>query len=140
MFSKVLFAIDVEDREQVLAKLESAIDFAKQSNAELRVISVLPGFSMPIVASYFPEESRKRAVQDATKLLQKTAVAKIGEDDVSVIVREGRPHEQIIAEAKSWGADLIALTSHNNRMQEMIIGSVAERVTARAHCSVLVVR
>lgn len=60
---------------------------------------------------------------------------------VSHIVREGVAAEEIIDEAKEWGADLILLGTHGRHgIKRFILGSVARIVATHAPCSVEVVR
>ena len=42
---------------------KKAIALAKMSGAEVRLVSVMPGFGMPIVASYVTDDVRKRVTE-----------------------------------------------------------------------------
>ena len=56
-------------------------------------------------------------------------------------IREGSAGQQIVEEAKEWGADLILLGSHGRTgLKRVLMGSVAQYVVAHAPCSVEVVR
>ena len=56
-------------------------------------------------------------------------------------VRIGKPHREIVAEAKEAGADLIVIATHGyTGLKHAFIGSTAERVVRHASCPVLVVR
>jgi nucleotide-binding universal stress UspA family protein len=56
-------------------------------------------------------------------------------------IREGEPHEEIVAVADSVGADLIVIGHVGRRgPRRILIGSVTERVIELAHCPVLVVK
>ena len=58
-----------------------------------------------------------------------------------VIIREGVPHEVILQEASSWGADLIILGKLGRRgIAQVLLGSVAERVIEFSEVPVLVVK
>ena len=60
---------------------------------------------------------------------------------VEVLVRRGSPTDQILEEANSWGADCIFLGAKGTRgIERLMLGSVSSAVTARALCSVEVVR
>lgn len=51
------------------------------------------------------------------------------------------PHTNIIEKAAGEGADLIVMSTHGRTgADHLIMGSVAEKVVARATCPVLVVR
>jgi len=48
---------------------------------------------------------------------------------VDIILREGAPHESILAEADNWSADLIVMGKLGKRgVSRILLGSVAERV------------
>jgi nucleotide-binding universal stress UspA family protein len=60
---------------------------------------------------------------------------------VDAKIAEGSAAETILAEAKRWGADLIVLGSHGrNSWERFLLGSVAQRVAAKANCSVEIVK
>lgn len=58
-----------------------------------------------------------------------------------VLIRRGDPAGQILAEAHTWGADCIFVGAKGTRgIDRLLLGSVSSAVSARAHCSVEVVR
>jgi nucleotide-binding universal stress UspA family protein len=58
-----------------------------------------------------------------------------------VLIRRGNPADQILEEADSWGADCIFVGARGTRgIDRLLLGSVSSAVSARAHCSVEVVR
>lgn len=58
-----------------------------------------------------------------------------------VLIRRGDPAKQILAEAHTWGADCIFVGAKGARgIDRLLLGSVSSAVSARAHCSVEVVR
>ncbi len=76
-----------------------------------------------------------RMNQAAAEKLRDTGCA------VSSLVREGNPKSILIREAKRWKADCIFVGARGLRgMDRFFLGSVSIAVTARAHCSVEVVR
>ncbi len=59
---------------------------------------------------------------------------------VTQMVRKGDPAAEILAEAESWGADLIVMGTHGRRgVDRFLLGSVAEGVVRGAPANVLVV-
>jgi nucleotide-binding universal stress UspA family protein len=53
----------------------------------------------------------------------------------------GDPETAILEHAKSWGADLIVVGSHDrSRVERFLMGSIAESVVKHAPCSVLVLK
>ena len=58
-----------------------------------------------------------------------------------VLIRRGNPAKQILEEAHTWGADCIFVGAKGARgIDRLLLGSVSSAVSARAHCSVEVVR
>lgn len=61
--------------------------------------------------------------------------------DANVMIRRGNPKDEVVEEAQSWGADCIFLGARGKRgVNRLLLGSVSSAVSARAHCSVEVVR
>ena len=61
--------------------------------------------------------------------------------NISVVVRDGKPFQEICDGAEALGADLIVLTTHGHTgLKHVWLGSTAERVVRHAQCPVLVVR
>jgi nucleotide-binding universal stress UspA family protein len=57
------------------------------------------------------------------------------------MLAEGDVHEEIIRVAHEAGAELIVMGTHGRRgLNRLLLGSVAESVTRRAHCAVLLIR
>jgi nucleotide-binding universal stress UspA family protein len=55
--------------------------------------------------------------------------------------KEGSPLVEILKVAEEVGADLVVLGTHGRTgMDRFVVGSVAERVTRKASCSVLIIR
>ena len=58
-----------------------------------------------------------------------------------ILVRRGNPAEQILEEADTWGADCIFVGAQGTTgIDRLLLGSVSSAVSARARCSVEVVR
>ncbi|HJP93897.1 MAG TPA: universal stress protein [Pyrinomonadaceae bacterium] len=58
-----------------------------------------------------------------------------------VLIRRGNPPGEILKEADTWGADCIFVGARGTRgIDRLLLGSVSSAVSARAHCSVEVVR
>jgi len=61
--------------------------------------------------------------------------------NISVVVRNGKPFQEVCRATEALGADLIVLTTHGHTgLKHVWLGSTAERVVRHAHCPVLVVR
>ena len=140
MFKKILVPIDVDSPEAAAAVYQKAVEIAKPSGAEIRLVSVMPGFGMPIVASYFSDEVRKEVTDRFKESLDKFIKDNCSEP-VSHTVRTGKNWEEIIKVADKWEADLIVVY-HNRRrdINEVFSRSCSQRVADNANCSVLRLR
>jgi nucleotide-binding universal stress UspA family protein len=58
-----------------------------------------------------------------------------------VLIRRGNPADEILKEANTWGADCIFVGAKGTRgIDRLLLGSISSAVSARAHCSVEVIR
>ena len=58
-----------------------------------------------------------------------------------VLIRRGNPADQLLEEADTWGADCIFVGARGTRgIDRLLLGSVSSAVSARANCSVEVIR
>ena len=141
MYKNILLPVDLAHESSWRRALPAAIDYCKASGARLHVISVLPDFGSPMVASYFPENFEEQARQDAAGRLR--VFIEEQEPDVitaKFIIAEGKAYQEILAAANQLGVDLIVMASHHPGLGDYLIGSHAERVVRHAKQSVLVVR
>jgi len=140
MFKKILVPIDVDYPETAAAVYQKAATIAKLSGAEIRLISVMPGFGMPIVASYISDEVRKEATDRFKESLEKF-IKDNCDEPVSSSIRTGKNWEEIIKDADKWEADLIVVY-HNRRheINEAFSRSCSQQVSNNANCSVLRLR
>jgi nucleotide-binding universal stress UspA family protein len=69
------------------------------------------------------------------------ARAKAVNVEASDLLREGHAADEIVAAAASEHADVIIMGTHGRTgLRRLMLGSVAERVVATAHCPVITVR
>ena len=113
MFKKILVPIDVDYPKISKAVYDNASDIAKLSGAKIRDVSVMPGFGMPLVASYFTDEIKQEAKKEFEKTLNDFTEKNCGKDVHSEVLI-GTNYEVILKVAEKWGADLIVVY-HNHR-------------------------
>ena len=140
MFKKILVPIEIDYPDTAKAVYQRAAAHSKLTGAEIRLVSVMPGFGMPLVASYISDEVRKEATA-RFKASVEEFVKNHCEKGVSFKIRTGKNWEEIIKAADEWGADLIVVY-HNRRrdINEIFSNSCTQRVTDNANCSVLRLR
>ena len=143
MSSKVLAALDFG--EPSLEALRQARELANGLGGTLAICHVLP----PVrdLSLFYPqggmmvEADQIAEVQQTRKALAEYASTKLGLELAEVYVERGEPYAEIVRCAETCGADYIVVGSHGrSRLARFVLGSVAERVTRYAHCSVLVAR
>ena len=141
MFSKILMPIDLQETQLAFKAVRIAIDEARKHNAEVYMLTVIPDFGMPLVASFFPDNAMKEAMKGVGSELKKYIAANFP-DDIRVHPRisDGNPAEIILAEAKKLQADLIIIPSHAQSLSQVFLGSCAAKVVEHARCSVMVIK
>lgn len=140
MFKKILVPIDVDRPIAAKAVYDSAAEIAKQNGAEVKLISVMPGFGMPIVGSFISDKVRKEALEhfrDALKSFRDENC----DPSVTFHIRAGKHFDEIVKMALKWEADLIVVY-HNRRREinEVFSHTCAKHVYRDAPCSVLRLR
>lgn len=136
-YLKIAVAIDFS--EQSLKALDRANQLAKEHNAILQLVNVIDTKSFGAVSAYdlkYAEELKKENILKMEKL-EKEAL-QTGVKEVESIVETGSP-KGILTQLPQ--VDLIVCGATGlNRMEKMMLGSVAEKVVRHAHCDVLIVR
>ena len=140
MFKKILVPLDIDYEDTAALVYRKAAAYAALSGAEIRLVSVMPGFSMPIVAAYFSDAARKETTEKFTAAVEDFVKTNCNES-VSYTVRTGKNWEEIIKAADDWGADLIVVYHNRHReINEVFSLSCSQRVSDHANCSVLRLR
>ena len=141
MFKRILLPIDMNEESFAHKALKVALHQTPSDGLELHVLTVIPGYNMPIVASFFPEDTMKKATE-AVRVQLKEYVAKNIPSEIQVFlhIAMGDPYKEILKCCHSVDADLIVLQSHNPNITQTLIGSVASKVVEHAKVSVMVIR
>ncbi len=142
MFKQILIPVDLEEPEFSHMALELGLREIDREGGTLHLMTVIPGFSSPLVASYFKKSVVKKAHAAVDQHLIDFAEQKLPADvDRALTVHQGNPAERIIKQAKKIKADLIIMTAHHRgAVDHVLLGSNSARVVERAGCSVLVLR
>ena len=140
MFQKILVPVDLADPEFVKPALATAVELAKASNGAIRLINVIP-MTPVMLAEYVPPDfdvQQRGSAEEALALVAKESGLDAGK--VSSVVRQGGIYHEVLEEAKTFGCDLIVMSSHRPAMKTYFLGSNAGHMVRYAKCSVLVVR
>jgi nucleotide-binding universal stress UspA family protein len=145
----ILLAVDGSEHAAWATELLSALPLAKAPTITvLHVVEPLPA----VHALFTPTERQAYTTAVREQLAQKRerghALVKQSAERlrrrlkrVRVMVEEGPAADTILATAKQRQADLIVLGSRGlGQIRKLVMGSVSQRVTTYAGCSVLVVK
>ena len=140
-FRKILIAVD--ESAFAARAADVGFDLARSLGAEVALIHVAD----PSVVAYAPEggipanELITEAQQDGRRLLAAFSQRAAVQPPPLEFIHVGKSGVEIVKAAKEWPADLIVIGSHGRGgVERLLLGSVAEAVTRRASCPVLVVR
>jgi len=140
MYKQILVPIDLADAELAKPAIATAVGMAKSTGGSIRLVNVLP-MTPVMLAEYVPPDfdvQQRKSAEDAMKII--TGECGMPPDKISGTVRQGGIYHEVLEEAKTFGADLIVMTSHRPAMRTYFLGSNAGHVVRYAKCSVLVVR
>ena len=100
------------------------------------------GRLVPVVSKWVDETNTKETSWIRTELDQASETLRATGLSVTSVLLEGDPRSALIETAREWDADsiFVGAMGHMGRARMFLLGSVSAAVTARAHCSVEVVR
>jgi nucleotide-binding universal stress UspA family protein len=145
--AKILVATDGSEDAMLAAR--AAISLAHDTGAELHVLHVGPAHVYPpVTAGPTPPQGTDEEVRrEAQGVLdwQAEEIAKAGGNIEQAHLRVGKPAEEILRLSEELVVGLIVvgnqgLGSKFSRMRRFLMGSVSEKVSRYARCSVMVVR
>jgi nucleotide-binding universal stress UspA family protein len=140
MYKQILGPVDLGDPNLAKPALDTAVMMANAYGSNIRLINVLP-MTPVMLAEYVPADfdiQQRKSAEEALTIIAKED--RLGEGRVTWTVRQGGIYNEILAEAKDIGADLIVMSSHRVGVRTYFLGSVAGHVVRYAACSVMVVR
>ena len=124
--------------------LEYAVFLASHHHADLLLLHVvehLHEFDHYQILVFTPQELTEKMEKQAYEELRKLTEPIKKTIKVETVIRQGKAFVEIIREAKEKDMDMIVMGSHGRTgISHMLIGSVAEKVVRKAHCTVLIVR
>ena len=147
MYKKVLFTTDGSKFAE--ESIPYAADLAKQCGAGLEVLTVIENpvfYGTPEATAIYDAEFYRSLASELEKLAQgaidrAVAAAKNRGVAANGKVRRGSPADEVVAEAKEWGADVIVVSTHGRTgMGRLFLGSVANAIVHHAPCPVLLHR
>jgi nucleotide-binding universal stress UspA family protein len=139
MFKKILIGYD--GYEGSLLALEKGLHLAEELKAEVIVLSVasIPEYAETVSEVEEAKEQAKKYYADVLSDVERLVKGK--DLKVQTLIRFGKPAEVILHTAEEMGIDLIILgPSKYSHLRRRILGSTADNVIERAHCSILIMK
>ena len=141
MYVKILVPVDLQETKLTERAIQVAQDIAEHYSSSITVMTVIPDFGMPVVASYFPADAMKKAQKEVATELKRFVQSRFRNPaDVHYKVAKGSPHKVIVDYARKHDTDLIVLPARAKDIGKLFLGSSSTHVAEQAPCSVLIVR
>jgi len=142
MTKRILAPLDARERSEEILPVVAAL--ARESGATVRLLRVFPVPERIVgphgqTVAYVDQEMARLTSEGLDELARvETALPGV---PVERVVRFGEPADEILLEAETFGADLIALTAERRgRLRGALAPGLADRVAARAPIPALVLR
>jgi nucleotide-binding universal stress UspA family protein len=135
-------AVDFSDGS--IAAVEKAVELARQNSGGLFILHVLE--AQPAIAQWITPDRLGQITVELQGTAKKSMDQLIDSDrfegvEVQTEITSGRAFVEIVRKAAAWEADLVVLGAEGlASLDQIIMGSTAERVVKESACSVLVVR
>jgi nucleotide-binding universal stress UspA family protein len=142
MYKTILVPVDLAEEGYSDKVVKHALEVL-EPHGKLILLTVVAGYQMPLVGAYFPAGTFDKLIKAIRKQLTEFVEQKLPIDpnDCTLLVKEGKPADTILAEAQAAGADLIVMASHKqSRLERTVLGSIANKVVGRADIPVLVIK
>jgi nucleotide-binding universal stress UspA family protein len=136
-FKTILCPIDFDDSSN--AALDAAAEMARQSDATVQVLHVVPIVVQPSGIPIYIDVYTQQETESQAKLMElaKTHLAGVKHE---LRTRVAQPAAAILHMEKEAGADVIVMSTHGRRgLEHLVLGSVAERIVREAQCPVLTI-
>jgi nucleotide-binding universal stress UspA family protein len=142
MFSKILYPTDFSD---IARKALPYVEHLQNAGAsEVVILHVIDSGSLDLLCydpgNYRTIENNLKELALENSSFIKRHIEKTGMS-AKVLIKTGNPASRILKVEKEEQASVIVIGSHGkSNIEEMLIGSVSERVVRNASCPVLVVK
>jgi nucleotide-binding universal stress UspA family protein len=122
--------------------LQVAAAFARQYGGRITLVTVIEPDPFHVFETNLLAVRRKTLERRLKTELSEFGHKLVGKGQVeAVLVRNGKPFEEIVKVAGATKTDLIIIATHGHTgLKHMLLGSTAERVIRYAPCAVLTVR
>lgn len=140
MYKKILVAVDLGEQDIAQPALAAAVELAGLTKGEIRLVHVrhpIPPSPLGMVGGEVLSDNKNFFDAEMAKLLADVSFDKAR---LSSACRMGAVYDEVLTEAREWGADLIVVSAHQPSMATYLLGSNATKIVRHADCTTLVVR
>ena len=140
-YKNIVIPVDLSHESSWRSALPIAVEQARNNEATLHVVTVVPNADIPAIAAHLPAGIDRQIKEEGQCNLKKLVARLVPENIITeVTVSQGRIYKEVLSIAKKADADLIVMASHRPELTDYLIGANASHVMRHAQCSVLVVR
>ena len=142
MYNKILVPVDLSEGGFADHAVAEATKVCA-AGGTLVLLTVVAGYQMPVVGSFFPDGAFDKAFHAIERQLKDFADTHLNDANLTLelVVKEGGRAETILQQAQSHQADLIVMASHKQTgVKSGILGSVANKVVNLSPIPVMVVK
>ncbi len=141
MFNKILVPVDLSTESTTQRLCEMANDLAEKYSSEVTLITVMPDYGMPLVASYFPEGAQEKLKEEMGEKLQQIAKAYFTMP-VEIKLSQGKRRQVLLQKIEDYSPDIVMIGCRRkkSRRNQRLLGATGSAITDRAGCTVMVVR
>jgi len=141
MFNKILVPVDLSTETMTEKLCKAANDLAQKYDSEVKLLTVMPDYGMPLVASYFPEGAQEKLKEETRKKLNDLA-EQFFTVPVKCKLTQGKRRTAILKAIEEENPDLVMMGCRRkkSRRNQRLLGATGTVVSDRAACSVMVVR
>ncbi|MDH3594260.1 MAG: universal stress protein [Rhodospirillales bacterium] len=137
----VLAAIDLQHDESDRNVAEEALALARNHEAELHLVFVVPDQNIGYVQAYIPAEMKAEVEKDARADLDAFGTSLGGGGTkIQTHVLRGIVYEEIVKLSDRIKADIVVIGAHKPGFMDFFLGPNSARVARHAECSVMIVR
>ncbi|MGK0269726.1 MAG: nucleotide-binding universal stress UspA family protein [Cocleimonas sp.] len=144
MIKKIFVSVDLSTPTITEKVCKSANDMAAKYDAEVQLVTILPDYGTPLVASFFPEGAQDKIKAELNEKLKALAAEHFTTNvKVGVIHSSGAKRaNSILSTIDKLKPDLVILGCRrkHSRNSQRLLGSTTLSVADRAECPVLLVK
>ena len=142
MFNKILVPVDLSTEATTAKLCKTANDLAGKYNSEVILLTIIPDYGMPLVASFFPEDAQQKIKLEMKGKLEGLAKTYFGDIQVSTKLKRGKRRQAILQAIEILEPELVIMGCRRkkSRSDQRLLGATGTVVSDRAGCSVMIVR